>query len=173
MTDIKKQWKERVYGALLELAAENGQDQAAISLEAIVAEFPPKPELGDIGFPMFGYAKLLRKSPAAIAVDMERRLGQNSAGALVGAGAAKAVGPYLNVFFDRNATGEEILGRGKNAEWNSYRPLADRKIMVEFSCPQHEQTASSGAPEEQYSRRIAVEDPENRWRRCQESESHQ
>ncbi|MFA5853226.1 MAG: arginine--tRNA ligase, partial [Spirochaetales bacterium] len=135
MTDIKKQWKERVYGALLELAAENGQDQAAISFEAIVAEFPPKPELGDIGFPMFGYAKLLRKSPAAIAVDMERRLGQNSAGALVGAGAAKAVGPYLNVFFDRNATGEEILGRGKNAEWNSYRPLADRKIMVEFSCP--------------------------------------
>ncbi|MHB0896783.1 MAG: arginine--tRNA ligase [Spirochaetales bacterium] len=135
MTDIKKQWKERVHSALQEFAAENGQDMATISLEAVVAEFPPKPELGDIGFPMFSYSKLLRKSPAAIALDMEKRLKPKSAEELAGAGVAKAVGPYLNVFLDRDATGEEILGRGKTAAWNSYLPLAGKKIMVEFSCP--------------------------------------
>ena len=135
MTDIKRRWKERICGALAELAAESGQVAPAISLEAIVAEFPPKPELGDIGFPMFGYAKLLRKSPAAIASEMEKKLGNDAAGTSTKEGNARAVGPYLNVFLDRAATGAEMLDRGKSSDWNSCRPLADRKIMVEFSCP--------------------------------------
>lgn len=136
MTDIKKRWKERVYAALLEIAAQSvpaGTAVPEIGLDAVVAEFPPKPELGDIGFPMFSYAKLLRKNPAAIAQEMEKLLAGGSAEA--SEGSAKAVGPYLNVFFDRNATSAEILRRGEDAGWNASRPMAGRKVMIEFSCP--------------------------------------
>ncbi|MCE1196488.1 arginine--tRNA ligase [bacterium] len=136
MTDIKKRWKERVHAALLEIAAQAspaGTAAPEIGLDAVVAEFPPKPELGDIGFPMFSYAKLLRKNPAAIAQEMEKRLAGASAEA--SEGSAKAVGPYLNVFFDRGATSAEILMRGEDAGWNASRPMAGRKVMIEFSCP--------------------------------------
>lgn len=136
MTDIKKRWKERVHAALLEIAAQSvpaGTAAPEIGLDAVVAEFPPKPELGDIGFPMFSYAKLLRKNPAAIAQEMEKRLAGGSAEA--SEGSAKAVGPYLNVFFDRGATSAEILRRGEDAGWNASRPMAGRKVMIEFSCP--------------------------------------
>ena len=136
MTDIKKRWKERVHAALLEIAAQSvpaGTAAPEIGLDAVVAEFPPKPELGDIGFPMFSYAKLLRKNPAAIAQEMEKRLAGGSAEA--SEGSAKAVGPYLNVFFDRSVTSAEILRRGEDAGWNASRPMAGRKVMIEFSCP--------------------------------------
>lgn len=146
MTDIEKQWKERVYQALRELAAGNGLDPRTIGAESIVAEFPPKPELGDIGFPMFSYAKMLKKSPAAIAGEMEKRLGDEastaasagkaaSAGMALPAGKAKAVGSYLNIFLDRTDVATEILKRGESNNWNTYLPLAGRKVMVEFSCP--------------------------------------
>ena len=135
MTDIKRYWKERVREALHELAARGGQDASAITPEAVVAEFPPKPELGDIGFPMFGYARLLKKSPAAIAQDMAAMLEAGDAEAASDSGKARAVGPYLNVFLDRASTSREILGRGENPDWNSYFPLAGKKVMVEFSCP--------------------------------------
>jgi arginyl-tRNA synthetase len=136
MTDIKKRWKERVRAALQEIAAQGASAGAAIpeiGLDAVVAEFPPKPELGDIGFPMFSYAKLLRKNPAAIAQEMEKRLAGGSAEA--SEGSAKAVGPYLNVFFDRSATSAEILRRGEDSGWNASKPMAGRKVMIEFSCP--------------------------------------
>ncbi len=138
MTDIKRLWKERVCRALVSLATGAGLDAGRLSIDAIVMEFPPKPELGDIGFPMFGYAKLLRKSPAAIAIEMEKEIAQATASAAEpggSSGTAKAVGPYLNVFYNRAATGLEILERGMSSDWNKARPLAGRKVMVEFSCP--------------------------------------
>jgi len=141
MTDIKRLWKERVHQALREMAASCGLDAAAICLDAIVVEFPPKPELGDIGFPMFGYAKLMKKSPAAIASELERLLGAEKdgfsgrSGSTGESGTAKAVGPYLNVFLNRAAAGSEILLRGESSDWNSSKPMAGRKVMIEFSCP--------------------------------------
>ena len=134
MTDIKKKWKERVRAALARLAATKNIDPSPITLDAVVAEFPPKPELGDIGFPMFGYAKLFRMAPAAIASEIAKTL-SGSAENEVGDGEARAVGPYLNVFLDRVSTGSEILKRGGNQSWNLYLPLSGKKIMVEFSCP--------------------------------------
>jgi len=132
MTDIKKKWKESVLAALHSLAAKGMIDASHITLDTIVAEFPPKPELGDIGFPMFGYARLFKLSPAAIASEIAKILGSGSDD---GQGVAKAVGPYLNVFLDRGTTGSEILKRGESRDWNLFRPLAGKRIMVEFSCP--------------------------------------
>ncbi|MFZ3110003.1 MAG: arginine--tRNA ligase [Rectinemataceae bacterium] len=138
MTDIKRLWQERVHLALLSLASRDGLETVILSVDSIIMEFPPKPELGDIGFPMFSYAKLLKKSPANIATEMEQVLGALQAAAGKSpdtSGTAKAVGPYLNIYFDRAATGIEILRRGESSGWNNARPLEGRKVMVEFSCP--------------------------------------
>ncbi|HWP68521.1 MAG TPA: arginine--tRNA ligase, partial [Rectinemataceae bacterium] len=76
-------------------------------------------------------------SPAAIAAEIAKTLENGSAGgeASDDDGVAKAVGPYLNVFLDRRTTGSEILKRGENQAWNLFQPLAGKRIMVEFSCP--------------------------------------
>jgi arginyl-tRNA synthetase len=52
--------------------------------------------MGDFGFPMFAYAKLLRKGPPQIAQILADRL--QSATPL---GTASAEGPYVNVRLDR------------------------------------------------------------------------
>lgn len=137
MTDIKREWKEHVHAALRALAGARGVQEDSVPLSGLVAEFPPKPELGDIGFPMFSYAKLFKLSPAAIAAEVEKAVdsefSRNPSSAIKGK--AKAVGPYLNVFFDRAGTTEEILKRGERPDWNNFLPFAGKRIMVEFSCP--------------------------------------
>ncbi len=134
MTDIKRLWKEAVFAALENLASASGLTTGIGDMESLVAEYPPKPELGDIGFPMFGYAKVFKKSPAVIATEMERLLAARGE-ELLCHGRPKAVGPYLNVFLHRVSVIEEVLERGRKDDWNSYLPFAGRKVMVEFSCP--------------------------------------
>ena len=80
------------------------QDLFGISPERISAETPPKPELGDLAFPVsFELAKLLKQStgtkvaPRTIAEQLKEKLaadGQISRIEVAGAG-------YLNIFFDR------------------------------------------------------------------------
>ena len=94
-----------------------------------MAEYPPKPELGDIGFPMFSYAKLFKKSPAAIAGEMESLLAAKGE-TLLRYGRPKAVGPYLNIFLDRLSIIGEVLARGTRSLCNSYLPFNGRKVMV-------------------------------------------
>jgi arginyl-tRNA synthetase len=134
MTDIKLLWKEATYNALESLASSAGLPSGIGSADSLVAEYPPKPELGDIGFPMFSYAKLLKKSPAVIAGEMETLLAAKGA-KLLRYGRPKAVGPYLNIFLDRISIIEDVLARGTLNDWNTYLPFKGRKVMVEFSCP--------------------------------------
>jgi arginyl-tRNA synthetase len=62
MYDFKEPWKVRIAGILNNLLKEGGLS-GNIGPSAVIAEIPPKPELGDLGFPMFGFVKLLRKPP--------------------------------------------------------------------------------------------------------------
>jgi arginyl-tRNA synthetase len=66
MYDYKEPWKVRIAGAVNTLLHDAGQEEVVKPAD-VVAEIPPKPEMGDLGFPMFGYAKRLRKGPPQIA----------------------------------------------------------------------------------------------------------
>ncbi|MDD3980784.1 MAG: arginine--tRNA ligase [Spirochaetia bacterium] len=134
MTDIKRLWKEAVFAALESLASSLKLESDIGKIEALVAEYPPKPELGDIGFPLFGYAKLFRKSPAVIADHIEKLL-EAQGDTLLRYGRPKAEGPYLNIFLDRASVIADVLARGDTKDWNSSLPFAGRRVMVEFSCP--------------------------------------
>ncbi|MDR0584572.1 MAG: arginine--tRNA ligase [Treponema sp.] len=135
--DYKEPWKIRIAGALNALMQDAGIE-GGVTPEQLSAEAPPDPAMGDIGFPMFSYAKLLRRGPPQIAVQVCARLAADGAGV-----SFEALGPYVNVRLDRAAVTEEIL-RGILADeapagggFSFGRPgtLAGKKIMVEFSSP--------------------------------------
>ncbi|MCX7026870.1 MAG: arginine--tRNA ligase [Spirochaetes bacterium] len=132
MTESKLKWKQRVYEALLTMADKSGLSRESIPFDSLVGEFPPKPEMGDIGFPLFGYSKLFRKAPAALASEAAGIL---MAGIDPGEGRVIALGPYLNIFLDRSSAGGTVLKRGSGLPWIDPVAKQGEKIMVEFSCP--------------------------------------
>jgi len=133
MIELKRLWKERIFITLEQLAAGAEPSVKKIEMESIIMEIPPKPELGDIGFPMFGFSRILRKNPVLIAGEVREIL--VAKGYPPEEGNPVVVGSYLNIFLDRAATARTVLSRGESASWNTYKPLAGKKIMVEFSCP--------------------------------------
>jgi len=139
MYDYKEIWKKRIAETLTVLIKE--ADFAAENVDPlqVIAETPPNPEMGDIGFPMFGFAKTLRKGPPQIAQIAAEKLAKS----LVEEGsgvAAQAQGPYLNIRLDRPSAAKAVLDEvfkdvdsgfhfGKNGS------LAGKKVTVEFSSP--------------------------------------
>jgi len=126
MYDYTEAWKQKIAKILTTLLDETSAPMETISPGQVVAEIPPSPEMGDLGFPMFGYAKLLRKGPPQIALLVAAKLPGSF-----------ATGPYVNVRLDRAETAASILG-GLLTEGVSFgRPatLKGSRIMVEFSSP--------------------------------------
>ncbi|MCL2381561.1 MAG: arginine--tRNA ligase [Treponema sp.] len=127
MYDYKEIWKRKVAGVLTGFLTQAGLD-GAVDPARVIAEIPPSPDMGDLGFPMFEYAKLLRKGPPQIA--------QMAAAELPGSHAA---GPYLNVRLERGETArrilEKFLPQAGTPRLSRPGTLGGRRIMVEFSSP--------------------------------------
>jgi len=129
MYDFRQPWKIKVSSALNAILSEAGINET-IKPEQVIAENPPNPEMGDIGFPMFSYSKLLRKGPPQIAQMAAEKLtkiiNEENSGAKV-----QAQGPYLNVSMDRALEAKAVLSQNFKVE----KILSGKKIMVEFSSP--------------------------------------
>jgi arginyl-tRNA synthetase len=103
----------------------------ATKLKNINLEIPPNPEFGDYAFPCFELAKKLKKHPAEIAKDLEKTIKPNKI-----VNQVKAIGPYLNIFINKQALAEAILPKifkekinyGKNKTKKS-------KILIESPGP--------------------------------------
>ena len=133
MYDYKDSYKKKIAEILTSMSNETSASAETISPDQVVAEIPPGPEMGDLGFPMFGYAKLLRKAPPQTAQQVASKLPLFF-----------AAGPYVNVRLDRAETAAHILGEllaevaaNEGGEWSFGRPstLKGSRIMVEFSSP--------------------------------------
>ena len=68
MKDYQEPWKQIIADALNALIQKASAGSNPVTPDQVIAEIPPNPEMGDIGFPMFGFAKTLRKGPPQIAV---------------------------------------------------------------------------------------------------------
>ncbi|MDR1374526.1 MAG: arginine--tRNA ligase [Treponema sp.] len=132
MYDYKEAWKIRIAAALNALMPAH-KPEDAVDPARIAAEIPPDPALGDLGFPMFGFAKALRKGPPQIAQLVCDQLAAAPGGAPNG-GAFTAAGPYVNIRLNREEAAAAVLeaGPGDRAVKS---PLAGSRIMVEFSSP--------------------------------------
>jgi arginyl-tRNA synthetase len=136
MNDYKEPWKLLIANALNSLI--QGAGANPVTPDQVIAEIPPNPEMGDIGFPMFGFAKTLRKGPPQIAAMVCEHLASLKAGVCGAGGFCEAVGPYVNVRLDRGAVAKSILGdvlADDDFAFSKPGTLVGKKIMVEFSSP--------------------------------------
>ncbi|MDR2658781.1 MAG: arginine--tRNA ligase [Spirochaetaceae bacterium] len=126
MFDVKIIWKERLVHVLNALLKEAGISES-LTINDIIAEKPPKPEMGDIAFPMFSFAKLFKKPPQQIAAAAAEALKDG----------AEACGPYVNARLDRAVLPAAILGAvfDTSKDFCGGDTLKGHRIMVEFSSP--------------------------------------
>lgn len=130
MKSVREAWRIAVSAAVAAALSEKGADPSLAS--AVAAETPPDTAMGDIGFPMFPFAKALRMGPPQIAAAIAARLESSE----TPPGKAKAVGPYLNVFADRPSVMAKALGAPASGPgYGRSSALAGTKVMIEFSSP--------------------------------------
>ena len=128
LIEIQDRLKEKVRAAALDLFG--------VELKQVSAEVPPRPELGDLAFPVaFELAKIVKQStgvktaPRAIAEQMKTKLEDAPEVARVEVAGAG----YLNVFFER-AKLLALFASEKPAPVAEPLPLPDRpKKMVEHT----------------------------------------
>ncbi|MCL1927257.1 MAG: arginine--tRNA ligase [Treponema sp.] len=132
--DFQESWKHRI-AEILNAALKEAGINATIEPKTITAELPPKPEMGDIGFPMFAYAKLFRKGPPQIAEMLVQRLNEPDNRQSGATGTAGADGPYVNIRLDRGKAAMAILTEMLNNPVGRPENHSGARIMVEFSSP--------------------------------------
>ncbi len=127
----KEEWKNFVQNSLQKIYEDAGHEGV---LQPLVMQVPPKPEMGDLAFPLFSYAKAFGKAPNIISQELcafienveEKPAGQ-----------AFALGPYLNVKVNMDSVVAQMYDKIKK-EGPSYghsNALNSKKVMIEFSCP--------------------------------------
>ena len=136
MADAKETCRTIIAAALNEFIKEKNPDAEAVAPESIVVQNAPNPEMGDLGAPMFAFAKALRMAPPQIAAGVAAKITDKSLGEFI------AVGPYVNVKLDKSGAAAPILKavkeQGDNyGSFNSEgkKPLTGRRVMIEFSSP--------------------------------------
>ena len=132
MEDIKITWQKIIADTLNGIAPETCDK---ILPEQINIETPPNPEMGDVAFPLFTFAKSFKSSPAKIASDVCARLLENED--IKKYGMPKAIGPYLNVFLAKGDLASNVLDKvlKEKENYGKTSSLSGKRIMIEFSSP--------------------------------------
>jgi len=137
MADAKTEFKDIVAKAVNEFIKQKGIEAEEVKADSIVVQNAPNPEMGDLGSPMFTFAKSLRMAPPQIAAGVAEIAAANCT-----LGKVLAVGPYVNIKLDKANAAGPILAAVK-AQGETYgsinqagkKPLEGRKVMIEFSSP--------------------------------------
>ncbi|WP_123053892.1 arginine--tRNA ligase [Clostridium sp. JN-1] len=115
------------------LIAERIKEHVDLNLNDIekLIEIPPKSDMGDYAFPCFQLAKVLRKAPNMIALELQEKINKD------GFEKVTTAGPYLNFFADKAVfnknTIEKILNEKDN--YGSSKIGEGKNICVEYSSP--------------------------------------
>ena len=136
MADAKETCRTIIAAALNDFIKEKDPQAETVAPESIVVQNAPNPEMGDLGAPMFAFAKALRMAPPQIAAGLVEKITDKSLGEFI------AVGPYVNVKLDKSGAASPIL-KAIKSQGDSYgstgsdgkKPLAGRRVMIEFSSP--------------------------------------
>ncbi|MBR5867602.1 MAG: arginine--tRNA ligase, partial [Spirochaetaceae bacterium] len=139
MADLKERCREVVSSAINKFASDSGLE-VSVTPDSLVLETPPKPELGDVGIPMFPFAKVLRMGPPVIAQKIVELI--KDVPEALEAGEFLAVGPYENIKLNKAVAISNILNKieSENDSYGSFdengkKALEGRRVMVEFSSP--------------------------------------
>lgn len=138
MADVKDILRQTVANAINDFIKEKGLSTEEAKAENLNVVTPPNPEMGDLGIPLFVFAKTLRMAPPQIASAVVQKIDSKAAGI----GEFVAVGPYINVKLDKAGSAEPIL-RSISEQKDNYgsfnsegkKPLEGRRVMIEYSSP--------------------------------------
>ncbi len=141
--DVREESRE-ITAKALELYKNQKALEGEIDAAKIAVENPPKPEMGDLGMPMFPFAKTFRAAPPMIAGEVAKIINSDPelSAKAKSIGEFLAVGPYVNVKLDKAGNASSILEKiesqggdyGKLDE--SGHPFFEgRRVMVEYSSP--------------------------------------
>ena len=140
MSDAKSTFKEIIFNAVKEFYNQKGIEADADLQNKIVVQSAPNPEMGDLGAPMFVFAKALRMAPPQIAAEVAKIAQSDAAGTSLGQ--VMAVGPYVNIKLDKAGAAFPILdavAKQKDTygslNQQGKKPLEGRRVMIEFSSP--------------------------------------
>jgi len=107
--------------------------KSELSLEQITGliETPKQDEFGDAAFPCFMLAKQYKKAPAIIAKEIAEKL-NNSFFTKV-----EAVGPYVNVFFNRHIVSDDVLKTilVEKEEYGQGYFGREKTVVIDYSSP--------------------------------------
>lgn len=136
MADIKAEFRKTVCEALNSFIKEKAPESQQIDAETLAVQTPPDPNMGDLGIPMFVFAKSLRMAPPQIAEAVALKAAKTDIGEIL------AVGPYVNIKLDKANETYSILSKIDSQKENygsmnadGKKPLEGRRVMVEFSSP--------------------------------------
>lgn len=136
MADTKQEFRKIVTQALNAFIKEKFPEQEMIAEDTLAVQNPPNPEMGDLGIPMFVFAKSLHMAPPQISAEVAKRVTQSSIGEVL------AVGPYVNLKMNKSNETFSILEKISSQKENygsfnseNKKPLEGRRVMVEFSSP--------------------------------------
>ena len=119
---------------LLHQTAQLMADAAGVDVAEIEPHLipPPKPEMGDISLPCFPLAKKLRTAPPLVAKTIANAMAPSP-----DIERAEAVGPYVNVAFDRARFADRILTSifALKADYGSDTEGTGKTIVIDFSHP--------------------------------------
>ena len=110
------------------------QKLTGLELEAIekAVETPPDEKLGDLAFPCFPLAKVMRKAPPLIAQELAEQLSSDEYIERV-----DAVGGYLNFFFNKAMFISDTVTAARKAgeDWGKSEMGNGKTVLVEYSSP--------------------------------------
>ena len=95
-------------------------------------EVPPDEKMGDIAFPCFPLAKVMRKAPPIIAQELAEKMSGDD---LIEK--AQAAGGYLNFFLNREKFISETVSSALDAgeDWGKSDMGKGKTVLVEYSSP--------------------------------------
>ena len=142
----KEEWKNLVQNRLQNLYEKSGKEGV---IAPVTIQVPPKPEMGDLGSPMFPFAKSFRMAPPQIAAAVAEIIVKAAEESKTfdginpsEIGTFSAVGPYVNVKLNKaNAAGDVLALIEEQGESygsldkNGKKPFEGRRVMVEYSSP--------------------------------------
>ena len=136
MADAKSEFKEIIAKAVNDFISEKAIDAQKVTADSIVVQNAPDPSMGDLGSPMFVFAKSFKLAPVQIASEIVSRIKDCKLGTVL------AVGPYVNLKLDKADAATSILkavsSLGDNygsVNQEGRKPLEGRRVMIEFSAP--------------------------------------
>ena len=102
-----------------------------INDESPVSEIPPSVKMGNLAFPMFKYAPILKKSPNQIAEEVQKILKNDNF-----ISKTEINGAYINIFYNIKNIANKLLKSIISKKENfGKQEKKNQKVIVEFSCP--------------------------------------